>query len=471
MRLRKCCVYACCLAALLGSTDPGLFAEESPSSAADVNTTWKFGVARSNITPAEPMLMSGYASRETPARGKLTELWAKAVVMQDAAGQRGVLITADLIGIGPNSTQRIRAALKQRHGVPAESVMICCSHTHTGPAVAETLAPMNFFYATPAQREAIDAYTRLLESKIVAIVDEAIRGLEPGTLSWGNGNVTFATNRRENAERDVLGARARHELLGPFDHDVPILAIHDLQKKLRVVVFGYACHATVLDSFEWSGDYPGYAQQEIERLHTDCTAMFWAGCGADQNPLPRRSVKLAQHYGRRLAAGVEEVLLTHAMEPVMSSLTCEHATLDLAYASLPTREDLLRDMQSRNKFEVARASMLKTVLETEGALPASYPYPIARWQMGDVEWLFMGGEVVVDYALRLKDRGRDAKTWVAAYTNDVMAYIPSERVLREGRYEGGGAMVYYGLPSPWAAGLEDQIIQAVESFRQRAASQ
>ena len=75
----------------------------------------------------------------------------------------------------------------------------------------------------------------------------------------------------------------------------------------------------------------------------------------------------------------------------------------------------------------------------------------------------LGGEVVVDYALRLKQElGADA-TWVAGYANDVMAYIPSRRVLAEGGYEGGGAMVYYGLPSPWTPTVEEKIVDGVHA--------
>ena len=84
------------------------------------------------------------------------------------------------------------------------------------------------------------------------------------------------------------------------------------------------------------------------------------------------------------------------------------------------------------------------------------------WQLGsDLTFVALGGEVVVDYALRLKkELGRD-DTWVAGYTNDVMAYIPSERVLKEGGYEGGGAMVYYGLPTVWGPMVEETIVAAV----------
>jgi hypothetical protein len=82
----------------------------------------------------------------------------------------------------------------------------------------------------------------------------------------------------------------------------------------------------------------------------------------------------------------------------------------------------------------------------------------------DVCLLALGGEVVVDYTLRLKvELGRE-RTWVAGYTNDVMAYIPSRRVLTEGGYEGGGAMVYYGLPTIWSPEVEELIV--CESRRQ-----
>jgi hypothetical protein len=90
--------------------------------------------------------------------------------------------------------------------------------------------------------------------------------------------------------------------------------------------------------------------------------------------------------------------------------------------------------------------------------------------LGDgVEWFFLGGEVVVDYPLRLKGELSGAKTWVAGYTNDVMAYIPSRRVLLEGGYEGGGAMVFYGLPTVWSDQVETKIV--TEVLRQSKLSQ
>jgi hypothetical protein len=95
-------------------------------------------------------------------------------------------------------------------------------------------------------------------------------------------------------------------------------------------------------------------------------------------------------------------------------------------------------------------------------LSPTHPYPVQVWQLGDeVQFVVLGGEVVVDFALRLKSELKGKATWVAGYANDVMAYIASRRVLKEGGYEGATAMVYYGLPTAWAPESEDLIVQEV----------
>ena len=85
---------------------------------------------------------------------------------------------------------------------------------------------------------------------------------------------------------------------------MPVLAVKAAEGQAAAPsLFGYACHATVLDGYEWSGDYPGYAQIELEKAHPGAIALFWAGCGADQNPLPRRHRELAEKYGQALGRG------------------------------------------------------------------------------------------------------------------------------------------------------------------------
>src|SRR5690606_8355533 len=102
-------------------------------------STWKAGVATVNITPVEPILLAGYASRSEPATGKLTELWAKALFIEDAKGKTAVLITSDLLGIPKAISDRIRDRLKKDYGLAREQIMFNTSHTHTGPVLPNAL--------------------------------------------------------------------------------------------------------------------------------------------------------------------------------------------------------------------------------------------------------------------------------------------------------------------------------------------
>jgi hypothetical protein len=188
--------------------------------------------------------------------------------------------------------------------------------------------------------------------------------------------------------------------------------------------------------------------------------MFVAGCGADQNPLPRRTVELAQAYGDHLAEAVGRVLRT-PLQPITTPLASTYGEIDLAFGALPTREKIEADAQSKDFATATRAHHLLKTLDNEGKLPSSRPYPIEVWRLGDLTWIFLGGEVVVDYSLRIKRNLGGSHTWVSSYCNDVMAYIPSLRVLKEGGYEGATSMIPYGQPTVWGEAIEEDIIAAV----------
>ncbi len=420
---------------------------------------WQSGTARANITPSEWIWMSGYASRDRPADGKLHDLWAKILVLTDAQDRTAVLITLDLVGIDRATSQAIVGQIAERYQLPREAVSLCSSHTHTGPVIGTNLRTM--YFLNEHQAGQIRAYTERTIDQIVAAVGQALDARQPARLSRGQGLARFAVNRRNNPEPEVDARRASGSLVGPVDHDVPVLAVWSDMGQLRAVVCGYACHATTLSGYEWSGDYPGYAQIELERNHPGAMALFWAGCGADQNPIPRRTVEQAQDYGRQLAEAVDRTLAS-PLVPVSPRLEMRYAEIQLPFAKLPTPAELEADAASTDRYVASRARKFQGALAAGQPLNASYPYPIQHWRLGDdLTWIHLGGEVVVDYALRFKAEFGRANTWIAGYANDVMAYIPSLRVLREGGYEGGGAMVYYGLPSAWDETVEDRIANEV----------
>ena len=425
---------------------------------------WKSGAAKINITPDRYIWMSGYGGRDKPADSKLTDLWAKAQVIEDVKGARAAVVTLDLVGIDRGLSVQICDELKKNFQLDRARIALCTSHTHTGPAVGRNLGAMLVWRLNERQLKEIDEYGDALVRKVTEVVGQAIKNLEPVALKWGNGNATFAVNRRTNKEADVPQLRTNGELKGPSDHDVPVLAAYDAKGNLKSVLFGYACHSTVLGTYQWSGDYPAFAMMDLEELHPGSIALFWAGCGADQNPLPRRTAEHARHYGRRLADAVEAVLLTSNMRGIQGNLTVNYREIDLAFDRLPTREQLVTESQSKDNFLASRAKILLKQIDSGKPLSQTYPYPISAWTIGDdVQFIALGGEVVVDFAIRLKAELRGLKTWVAGYSHDVMAYIPSRRVLTEGGYEGGGAMVYYGQPTVWAPEVEEAIIKEVHA--------
>jgi hypothetical protein len=318
------------------------------------------------------------------------------------------------------------------------------------------------YFLDEEQDRLVSDYSAALEKKLITLAGEALNAMAPARLEWGNGRATFAVNRRNNPEKDVAKRRAEGTIQGPSDHNLPVLAVRGDDGKLKAVLFGYACHATTLSGQQWSSDWPGFAQEEVEKGNPGATALFFAGCGADQNPLPRRTVELAKAYGRQAADGLKDVVTGGKTKPIAGGLKTAYSEIDLPFAEVPTRERVEADTKSEERFIASRAKKLLADLDRDGKLSLTYPYPVQTWKLGDGPTLvLLGGEVVVDYSLRLKEELGKERTWVASYANDVMAYIPSGRVLKEGGYEGAAAMVFYGLPSPWAPEVEEMIVKEV----------
>jgi neutral ceramidase len=426
-----------------------------------LGASWRAGTARVAITPKESVWMAGYGARDKPSEGALHDLWAKALAFEDPAGRKTLLVTLDICGIDRALSRRIRDAYRTEHGLEESQVVLACSHTHCGPVVGENLLTM--YRLDDVQSEKVKRYTAFFEQSVRGLAAEALKNLKPVRVSWETGRCDFAVNRRNNKEDQVPALRSNLALAGPVDHDAPVLRISGEDGSVLAVVFGYACHCTVLSFNQFCGDYAGFAQIALERKFPGAQAMFGAGCGADQNPLPRRTVELARKYGDELAGAVESVLRS-PMRPVEGPGAAVYTEIPLRFGKLPDRAQVESDARSSNVYVASRAKKLLKTFDAEGSLATTYPYPIQARRLGDLTWIFLGGEVVVDYSLRLRRNLGASHTWVSGYCNDVMAYIPSLRVLKEGGYEGATAMIYYGLPTSWSEDVERQIVDGVKDL-------
>jgi neutral ceramidase len=423
---------------------------------------WRAGVAAVVITPAKNLWMGGYAGRLHPATGTAQDLNAKALAIADNRGARFVFLTVDAIGLPRELRQKIAARIAATHQLQPHEFVITASHTHSGPEFRAGRVPDD----GQGAEQAAHAYLELLETTLSSLAGSALAAMSPAQLSYARARAGFAMNRRlPRADGEIVNAPNPD---GPVDHDVPVLRVEDAEGALRAILFGYACHNTTLTqhSYVYCGDYAGYAQQYLQDDRPGVVALFMTGCAGDQNPYPRGTLPLAQAHGRSLATAVEAALATKP-KTLTGPLRSAYAEIDLRYSPVPSRAEYEARLGSSEQYLAGHAGRMLRRLDEEGRLPATYPYPLQVLRFGDgLHVIALGGEAVVDYALRLKrELGGSGSVWVAAYSNDVMGYVPTERVLSEGGYEAVRATRLGSLhPSPWAPGLEEQIIAKVHQL-------
>lgn len=447
---------------------------------------WLAGFARVDVTPKEPVRMAGYGNRDRPSEGVDHPLHVRCLAIRDAApaahagddngdadgenenGETLVLLSAETIGLPGSMTRKLAATLKERHGLSREQVVFCSTHTHTGPDLVSELSNIFSTPMSDAEVAAGERYRAQLHEGILRAVELAMQDIAPASLAYQVGESTFAANRRVLTDGIWSGFGVQPD--GPVDHTVPVLRIAGPDGAIRGIVFNYACHCTTLggDHYRIGGDWAGYAATRLESQYPHAVALSTIGCGADANPNPRGQLEMAVEHGEALANEVQRVV-DGEMRPIGESPDPRFDYAALSF-ELPTREELRERLeggsQDDGRAQTRRhAQQLLDTYEAEGRLPATYPVPIQAWKFGDeLTMVFLGGEVVVDYALRLKRVLGDDELWVTAYANDVLGYIASERMRQEKGYEYYYSGVYYGLPGPWTSGTEDLLVQRVESL-------
>lgn len=418
---------------------------------------WRAGTGRENITPPAGLWMTGFAVRDRPADGTTQDLWVKALALADPAGNRGVILTLDLCDVTREISDRVAASLMTRYALPRSAIITNVSHTHCAPWVEGGIAGLRIF-PPDGVRKAVE-FRHELEEKMVRAAASALDSLAPATISWGEDTATFGINRRQNTEAMAPALRAEGKLVGPSDPRVPVLAVRGTDGALRGLLVSYACHNTTLMLYQWHGDYAGCAQVELERRHPGATVLFVSGCGADINPSPRREIAHAEQHGRDLADAADRAL-KGTMTAVEGRFASAFEDITLTFSRIPTeaqlREAMEKDQPNKEMHQAWSATITRQLRE-KGEAIRNYAYPIQSWTLGNLTWVALGGEVVVDYVLRLR-KETATPLWVFGYSTDVMAYIPSERILKEGRYEGNSSMIPHGRPSTWNPGLEAKIV-------------
>ena len=434
---------------------PLLLAFALPSLAAQ-DSLYAVGAAQVDITPDYPIWLNGYAARQRESEGIDQHIFAQALAIGGDKRSLAVLITVDNVGVPAHVREAVAARLAKKTALRTERFALCSTHTHTAPMLTGSIPNILGADLPADQQGRVDRYTRELTDKLEQAALAALRDRQPATLAWGQTRAGFAANRRTKG--------------GPVDHDLPVLVARDKSGQIRALFMSYACHCTTLTATpnRICGDWAGYAREYLERNHPGAVVLVAAACGGDANPQPRGSLELAKQHGDAIYSAAN-ALLRQPLTALCQELVCRAKPIALPFDTLPTREEWMARAHSTNQYIAYHAKKNLARLDRGEELPAHLPYLVQTWNFGDeLAMLFLPGEVVVDYSLRLKREHDASRLWVNAYANDVPCYIPSRRIWREGGYEGGGAMIYYDRPTRLAEATEELIVSTVHKLLPRA---
>jgi neutral ceramidase len=423
----------------------------------------QIGIAVRDITPELPIRLAGYAARKRPADKLDSRLMVEALALKNVSGGRFVLVAVDNCEVSHAFMQPVLQQLADKLQLARGEVAVVSSHTHSAPVLDQVLTDMS--QPGPEDSERIAQYSRLLQTKLVEVVEAALADCQPAALEQGTGRAIFAMNRRVyQGDNVVFGDNPD----GPVDWDVPVLRVKGTNGAVRAILFGYACHGTsVRNGDDWytvSGDYMAYARQQLEAHQPGAVAIYVTGMGADSDPSPRGMLLDAKRHGLELAGAVMGVL-DRPMRPVHGAFKMAYDEVDLPFVNPPSRQRLEQDAQSQDINVKMRAEAYLKLLSSGQSLPESVKLPVSVLRLGDdLTFVLMGGEMVVDYGRRIKRLLANDHPWTVGYAYEVPCYIPSARLIKEGGYEADSSLIYYGYYGPFRGEIEMRLLNRVEAL-------
>lgn len=437
---------------------PRSAAAEGPAAAG-----WKAGYAEADITPATGEApLSGY-SLDRPVAGTLAPLRAQAIAVEDAAGRRAVLVTADVLGFGRLTVEAVRRRIGETLGVQPSAVCLAASHTHWGPAINERV---NFSMGPPAPW-----YVARLERTILDLAGRACGSLAPAEISYGSCSTRIGMCRRTLDERGKVTWRPNPA--GSYDDHTPVLRVVRRGTPEEILVVGHACHPTSSGTIaRWSPDYPGSMRDTLESARDGRRAMFVMGCGGDAKVVCRnpetgadefaRSPEASVAAGERLAAAVQERLAGEPLHPLAAALETRIVTGELGFRAGRTAAEL-------ESLAFAPDTGTKVFERWWARQSLAYPdarrglrYDVQVWRLGDLTLVALEGEVCADWGPVVRRLAPTPHAMVIGYANEVAAYIPTARIVREGGYEGDSSHMTYVLPAPFEERVEAELLALLE---------
>jgi len=401
------------------------------------------GIARANVTPPVGMLMSGYASRTTPAVGIHDELNTVVLYFNDGL-MEAALVTTDIISISPKGAGRIREACQAMSGVPAQNIMVAFSHTHGGPQID--------LGVSDSEDVVKNAYATVVVQKIAGALSEAKSKAAPVRMGYGRQDCHFGKNRREHRPDGTIAIGFNPD--GPVAHFTDVIRFDRLDNGVPMaILFSYACHGTTMraDNLFYTADYIGPAKSFVDKQFPDALSAFVAFCSADIDPWPHGDFEKTVRYGRQLGCAVVQAALDIKDMKDDIRICTASQEFKMGLETLPNLE------QAKERLEKAKANADKEMNEkkalnwftqrelrdSEALVQALEKGEADLWLSGEIQALSIGncaivgmpGEIFVKIGLEIAEKSPFLLTIPIAHTNGSIGYVPTSDQVSLGGYE------------------------------------
>jgi len=425
----------------------------------------RFGIAAADISPPFSTTMAGYGARQDHFDDIHDPLVFTALVLEE--GDRRVVIgSADLITFENEHVTSLRETIAEVAGAPVDNVMLNASHTHGGPELRDWAA---YFHknrdVAPAAR-----YREWLEGQVLAAVEQAVGGMQPGSLWLGMGRTRLPMSRRAERNGGIVNAPNPG---GVVDDRLQVLVLRDESEVIRAIGLRVSCHPVATGAqHRITADYPGAFRASCRRAFgPNVTPFFLQGAGGDMRPASVADGKRWRIMDHEELAGVGDELLAETLRVLTAtSLTRLDPLLlegRLQIATVPcertytTREQFEKLAAEGSGWEPQYAAEALRLIEAKGAAPSEVPIRVhALWLNEDFAVVGLQGEVLVGLGSYVEESMAPKRTLLLGYTNGCVSYLPDSAELARGGYE-QTSYLYHGWTGPFAPGIEKTIAAAV----------
>ena len=437
----------------------------------------KAGFFVKDVTPAGPVYLAGYPSRNEPSVGVDTPLFLRIMALEDENGQRAVVVTADLLKFPKDMAWRTKRWAEEELGLPSSSLVINLSHTHCAPVL---------FHQMCYPQWALDVdYVRGFEENVREGIRGALGDLQPVRVRYALHQAHFGVNRRcpdpERPGKVKLGRNPE----GYYDPDMPVLAFHRLEDDALVALFySYACHPTSKSGGLVSADYPGELSRELKRvLGDDLVTPFAQGAGASIAPrCGCRSDEDKAAYAEcwlGVASDMADLMGSGRMREIRLAISSREREFALPYdmEQMPSVKELKLYADPKeppiDKFiRPANRQILRLwaggIIEClrTGSLPKGFGMHTARLSLSsDVQIVTLSGEVTAEVGRMVKDAEGDIDTIFLGYCSYTDAYIPTAAMLPEEGHEATYSMYFHLRPAPFVKDIDSILLREVAATR------